>query len=134
MITLYHNPQKQMENYSFTGAKSATTRTQFHCSVVTSLLPSLSRTSSPRVLQQACMLSCFSQVRLFVILWTVARQALLYMGFAFLGDLPDQGTESMSLAPPALAGGLFTSSSTWEAPCAAGGEPNEHISLLTHMQ
>ena len=45
------------------------------------------------------------------------------------GIFPDLGTESMSLAPPAFAGGLFTSSSTWEAPCTAGGEPNEHISL-----
>ena len=28
MITLYHNPQKYMENHSFTGAKLATMRTQ----------------------------------------------------------------------------------------------------------
>ena len=31
------------------------------------------------------------------------------------GDLPDPGIESMSLASPALAGGFFTTSATWEA-------------------
>ena len=30
----------------------------------------------------ACMLSCFSCVQLFVILWTVACQARLFMGFS----------------------------------------------------
>ena len=50
------------------------------------------------------MPSCFSCVRLFVILWTVARQAPLFMGFSKqeywsglpfppLGDLPDSGVE-----------------------------------------
>ena len=53
------------------------------------------------------MLSCLSHVRLFVILWTEARQAPLSVGFCrqeywsgwpFLspGDLPDPGTEPMS--------------------------------------
>ena len=57
-------------------------------------------------------LSC---VRLFVIPWTVARQAPLSMGFSrqeqwsglpFLipGDLPDSGIEPTSLASSALAG------------------------------
>ena len=65
-------------------------------------------------------LSC---VRLFAIPWTVARQAPLSMklpgkntgiGCHFLssvptpGDLPNSGTESMSLGSPALAGGFFT--------------------------
>ena len=53
--------------------------------------------------------------------WTVAHQALLSMGFPRQeywselpfpspGDLPDPGIKPMSLASPALAGGLFTTS------------------------
>ena len=30
-------------------------------------------------------------------------------------DLPDPGIEPVSLMPPALAGGFFTTSITWEA-------------------
>ena len=33
-----------------------------------------------------------------------------------LGDLPNPGTEPGSLMSPALAGGLFTTSATWEVP------------------
>ena len=33
-----------------------------------------------------------------------------------LGDLPDPETELESLTSPALAGGFFTTSATWEAP------------------
>ena len=68
-----------------------------------------------------CMLSCFSHVWLFAILWTVARQAPLCMGFSrqeywnglpcpLLGDLPHPGIEPISLTSPALAGGFFTAS------------------------
>ena len=32
------------------------------------------------------------------------------------GDLPDPGMEPASLTSPALAGGFFTPSATWEAP------------------
>ena len=32
------------------------------------------------------------------------------------GDLPDPGIEPASLISPALAGGFFTTSATWEAP------------------
>ena len=32
------------------------------------------------------------------------------------GDLPDSGTEPVSLASPALAGGFLTTNATWEAP------------------
>ena len=32
-----------------------------------------------------------------------------------LGDLPDAGTEPMPLAPPAVTGGFFATSATWEA-------------------
>ena len=74
----------------------------------------------------ACMLSHFSCVRLFVTLWTIADQAPLSMGFFRkeywsglpcppAGDLPDRGTEPASLTSPALAGGFFTPSATWEA-------------------
>ena len=70
-----------------------------------------------------CMLSCFSHVWLCAALWTVAHQALLSMGFSRQeycsglpspspGDLPDPGITPMS---PALAGGFFTTSATWEA-------------------
>ena len=74
----------------------------------------------------ACMLflqSCLTVV----ILWTVAHQDPLSMGFARqeywsglpcppLGDLPNPGIEPGSLTSPALAGGFFTTSTTWEAP------------------
>ena len=65
----------------------------------------------------AQLLDC---VQLFVIPWTVTRQAPLSMGFfrqeywsglpfPTPGDLPDPGIEHASLASPALAGGFFTS-------------------------
>ena len=57
----------------------------------------------------------------------LARQAPLSMGFSRQeywsglpchppGDLPDPRIESGSLVSPALAGGFFTPSATWEAP------------------
>ena len=61
-----------------------------------------------------CTLSCFSYVWLFVTPWTVACQAPLSMGCSRQeywsglpfsstpGDLPDPGTEPVSLASPAL--------------------------------
>ena len=71
-----------------------------------------------------CMLSCFSHGWLFVIL-TVACQGLLSMGFSRQeywsrlpcpppGDLPHSETEPASLLSPSLAGGFFTTSTTWE--------------------
>ena len=71
----------------------------------------------------ACVLSCFSHIQLFNILWSVARPAPLSMGFSRQeywsglpcpppGDLPHPGMEPTS---PALAGGFFTTSATWEA-------------------
>ena len=70
--------------------------------------------------------STLSCVRLFVTPWTVAHQALLSVGFLMLeywsrlpfpppGDLPDPGIEPPSLKSPALSGGFFTASATWEA-------------------
>ena len=57
---------------------------------------------------------------------TAAHQALLSMGFSKEdcwsglpclppGDLPDPGIEPTSLISPALVGGFFTTSATWEA-------------------
>ena len=74
----------------------------------------------------ACLLSHFSRVQLFATLWIVAHQAPLSMGFSRQeyysglicpppGDLPDPGIQPMSLMSPALAGGFFTTSTTWEA-------------------
>ena len=70
------------------------------------------------------ILSRFSPVRLCVTLWTVAHQAPLSMRFSRQygsgfpcppGDLPNPGTAPKSLMSPALAGGFFTTSATWEA-------------------
>ena len=72
------------------------------------------------------MLSRFSHVQLFAILWTAVHQAPLSMGFSRkeywsgllfppLGDLPDPEIELASLTSPALAGRFFTPSASWEA-------------------
>ena len=74
----------------------------------------------------ACVLSHFSHVRLCVTPWTVAHQTTLSMEFSRQeywsglpcpppGDLPNLGIEPTSLVSPALAGGFFTTSATWEA-------------------
>ena len=73
----------------------------------------------------ACVPSCFSRVRLFMMLWTVADQGLLSIGFSRQkywsglpcptpGDLPDPGPgiKPESLMSPALAGEFFTPSAT----------------------
>ena len=36
--------------------------------------------------------------------------------FPSAGDLPDPGIKFMSLKSPAMAGGFFTTSTTWKAP------------------
>ena len=72
----------------------------------------------------ARVLSPFSRVHLFANLWTVPgsslhgilqEKILEWVAFLSPGDLPDPGIESESLASPALAGGFFTPSTTWEA-------------------
>ena len=79
-----------------------------------------------RTIMHPCMLSCFSCVRLCAALWLIARQAPLSMGFSrqehWSGlscpppeGLPDPGIKPTSLRSPALAGGFFTTSATWEA-------------------
>ena len=64
--------------------------------------------------------SHFSCVWLFATLWTIARQTPLSVGFSrqeyWSGLLcPSSGGKHMSLKSPALAGGFFTTSITWEA-------------------
>ena len=72
------------------------------------------------------LLSCFSLVWFFETLWTAALQTSQSMGFSRQGywsglpfsspgDLPDRGAEPVSLMSPALVGGFFTTSATWES-------------------
>ena len=74
---------------------------------------------STKFVMHACVRSHFSCCKLFVILWTVACQASLSMGFSRLeywsglpypspGDLPNPGIKPASLISPALAGKFFT--------------------------
>ena len=74
-------------------------------------------------LQRYGMLSCFNHV---LTLRTVPLQAPLSMGFSRQeywsglpclppGDLPDPRLEPEFLMSPSLAGGFFTTSTTWEA-------------------
>ena len=71
------------------------------------------------------VLSCFSRVWHCVILWTVAHQAPLSIGFSRQeywsglschppGVFPDPGIELVSLTSLALADGFLISSATWE--------------------
>ena len=71
-----------------------------------------------------CVLSCFSCVRLFVTLWTIARQAPLsvgvlreenWNGFPSPGNLPNPGIKPASFMPSALADRFFTTSAIWKA-------------------
>ena len=70
-----------------------------------------------------CVLSRFSRVWLSVTLWTIALQAPLSVGFSrqeyrsgLLCPAPrNPGIKPLSLTFPALAGGFFTTSTTWEA-------------------
>ena len=75
----------------------------------------------------ACLLSCFSHIRLVATLWTLAHQAPLSMGFSrpeyWSGlplhspwYLPNPGIKTKCLASPALAGGFFTTTATLEVP------------------
>ena len=85
------------------------------------------RSWSPTVISCACVLSCFSHVWPFATLWTVACQATLSLGIlqarilergvtpALQGIFLVQGSDSLSLVSPALAGEFFTTSATWEA-------------------
>ena len=90
-------------------------------------------------LVNSCLYMCLvcawslSRVWLFATPWTVAHQAPLSMGFSRheywsglpfpSGDLPDPGIKPVSPASPALAGGFFTTSATWQAQEYWSGEP-----------
>ena len=77
----------------------------------------------PKVVAMSmCVLSHFSHVRLCVTLWTAACQAPLSkqeywsrLLCPFPGDLPNPGIKLALLMSPALAGGFFTNSASWEA-------------------
>ena len=77
-------------------------------------------------MMHACLPICFSPVRLFGILWAIACQAPLSVGFPKQeywsrlpfppsGDLPNPGIEPSSLISPTIAGEFFITSATWEA-------------------
>ena len=83
------------------------------------------------MLREICVLSHFSCTWLFVALWTIAcgplygppgssvRSVFQQEYWTGLpcpspGDLPDPGTEPMSLPSPALSGRFFPSNATWE--------------------
>ena len=94
------------------------------------------------------VLSHFSHVQLFVILWTVACQAPLSVEFSRQeywsgfpcppsGDHLDPGIEPTSLMSPALADGFFTTSTPekpeWEAiRHTAASEANPALPLWGH--
>ena len=94
----------------------------------------------PSLWCHACLLSCFSRVWLCVTLWTVAHHAPLSMGFSreeYWNGLPcpplgifltHPGIEPTSLSYPALAGRLFTTSATWEAPLWS------HLTVITALE
>ena len=76
----------------------------------------------------ACMLNHFSHVQLFATPCAIAHQAPLSMGFSTQehwsglpfpspGGLLNRGIEPTSVMSPAFAGGFFTTSAPWEAPC-----------------
>ena len=70
----------------------------------------------------AWVLSCSTYVLLFATLWTIAHRVPLSMGFSrqeYWSGLPFPSTGALpdpEIDPPALADGLLTSSTTWEAP------------------
>ena len=74
---------------------------------------------------RVCVASHFSHIQLFSTVGTVAHKAPLCMGFSRQeywsgllypppGDLPDPGIKPVSLTSSALAGGFFTTRTTWE--------------------
>ena len=93
---------------------------------------------------RACVLSCFSWVTLFAILWTAAHQAPLSMGFSRqehwsglpcppAGDLPNPGIKPTSVMSPALAGRFFTTNATWEAQFTPTNDQSELQTQSAHL-
>ena len=96
----------------------------------------------------SCMLCCavlrhFSHVWLFATQWTIAHQSPLSLGFSRQqywsglqwpppGELPNPGIEPTSLMSPALAGGLFITGTTWEAPLSVYYSRNHIILSYLH--
>ena len=83
------------------------------------------------------MLSHFSHVRLFATLWTggpsvhgiLQARILEWVAISSSGGSSHPGTEATSFRSPALAGGFFTTSTTWEA-----WEAYTHTHTHTHTQ
>ena len=80
-----------------------------------------------------CVLGRFSHVLFFAILWTVACQVPVFMGFSKQEywselpcppprDLPNPGKDSMSLMSPILADVIL--------PLASSGKPNRGYNIL----
>jgi len=101
--------------------------------VVANLSPPL--TIAFHLSEQCCVagLSHFSRAQLFTLLWTVARQAPLPVGFSRPRILewvkPCPGIKPTSLMSPALAGGFSITSATWEAHWEAGLGANLSVQL-----
>ena len=85
-----------------------------------------------------------SCIQLYVTLCTIAHQSPLSLGFSRQeywtglpcpppGDLPNPGIKPTSLPSPALAGGLFTTITTWEAQVEAQSSINVKFTLLLHI-
>ena len=102
--------------------------------------------NSRDVVFYVCVISHFSCVQFFATLWTIAHQAPLSMGFSRQkywsgllcpppGDLPNPGIEPISLTSPALAGGFFTTSTTWEACLMLYVSHNyaEHLKFICYL-
>ena len=88
----------------------------------------------------ACVLSHFSCAWLFAILWTVALQAPLSMGFSRqeywsglpcppLGEFSQPGDRTLIsyISSPALAGRFFTTGTSWEAPGLRSQNPMHSV-------
>ena len=119
----------------YMGSSWFSDQTCFSCIAAVSCIAGRFFTSEPgKPPQVLCcaVLSHFGRVRLFVTLWTAACQTPLSVGFSRQerwsglscpppGDLPDPGIELLSFTSPALAGGFFTTSATWEAPSGVEG-------------
>ena len=116
-----------------TGDDLATEQQQCICFNTTQvILPSPSpilTTVCSSYLHLLCVLSRFSHVLLFATLWTIAHKAPLSMGFSrqeywsgchFLLQGIFTNQDGTCLIFPALAGGFFTSSITWEAALQIG--------------
>ena len=84
-----------------------------------------------------CLLSCFTHVQLCDAMayslpgssvhGILQVRILEWAAIPPQGDLPDPGIKPVSLMSPALAGGLFTTGTNWEAP------KNSHITIITKI-